>query len=425
MISWIFYIELIGHSFIASILVIHGLDNHYVINRVGDKAKLYGWLAVQYTMVAVPLGMLFAIYLKGYKSNRRIFHNYLNKPIVRSFSHGDSYIKIPLLFLSIICIFSVTYTFIMLREIPFIAILSGKDSSVLDSLRIEASREFLGNIYVRNILAIGITPILSYISFSYWRLTRKKSDRLWFLLMLMSSIFILTYNLEKAPVIFYLIGFVFLIVLTDGGVKRSSLIAFGFLCLIILTLFYYSIMGNFDAFSFVHYNTGIVGRILLSQSAGTYMAFEHFPNTHEFIGFKATSDIINNFFGVQGSETAARILMTIFNPTGVEAGTAGVMNSLFIAEAWANFGLIGILIAPLYVGFIIQVLFIHFLKFDKTPLMLGLFAFLSYKMPVTGGLTGFFYNPGLMIVFLIFVLMYVAGVLLRMMSSRNFVDNHT
>ena len=34
----------------------------------------------------------------------------------------------------------------------------------------------------------------------------------------------------------------------------------------------------------------------------------------------------------------ARIVMSIINFLGIEAGTAGVMNTLFIGEAYANFG---------------------------------------------------------------------------------------
>ena len=65
LVSWIFYFQLIAQSYIASVLVINGLDNHYVINRVSDDAKFYGWLAVQYTMIALPLGKLGAVYLNG------------------------------------------------------------------------------------------------------------------------------------------------------------------------------------------------------------------------------------------------------------------------------------------------------------------------------------------------------------------------
>ena len=52
--------------------------------------------------------------------------------------------------------------------------------------------------------------------------------------------------------------------------------------------------------------------------------------------------------------------------------------------------------------------------------MLGLLAYLSYKMPLTGGIVAFFYNPGLMLIFAFFVTSYIVAVLLRMISSKNF-----
>lgn len=423
MISWIFYYNLIAQSFIASVLVIYGLDNHYVINRVGDEAKFYGWLAVQYTMIAVPLGMLLAIYLNGYKSNRRIFFLYINAPIAPSFSFKDSYIKIPLYCLSGISVLAVLYTLAMLRVNPLIVAVSGSDALTLAGLRIEASRGFSGNIYVRNILAIGLTPVLAYISFAYWKLTRAKIDLVWFFMMFVSSFFILTYNLAKGPFVAFVLGYLFLIILINGGVSKKLFYSFALLALILIVSAYFLVMDVFDPLALFSYNSGVGGRILLSQSAGTYMAFEHFPKTHDFIGFASVSGFLNNIFGAQGSDTAARILMTIFRPSHVEDGTAGVMNSLFIAEAWANFGLIGVLVAPVYVGFVIQLLFIFFVKFRKTPVMLGLLAYLSYKLPVTGGVVAFFYNPGLMLIFAFFISAYIVGMLLQTFQRKSCENN--
>lgn len=412
MISWIFYYNLIAQSFIASILVIYGLDNHYIINRVGSEAKFYGWFAVQYTMIALPAGMLLAVYLNGYKSNRRIFSEYINAPMVPSLSFKDSYIRIPLYFLSGISILAVLYTFAMLRVNPLIAAVSGLDALTLVGLRIEVSREFPGNVYIRNVFAIGLTPILAYISFAYWKLTRARIDLVWFFIMFVSSFFILTYNLAKSPFVIFVLGFMFLAILINGGVSKRVFFYLSLLALALILLAYFFVTDVVNPLALFSYNSGIGGRILLSQSAGTYMAFEHFPKTNDFIGLASISGFMNNILGVQGSDTAARILMTIFRPLRVEDGTAGVMNSLFIAEAWANFGFIGVIIAPLYVGFLVQLLFLFFLKSRKTPIMLGLFAYLSYKLPITGGVNAFIYNAGLMITFFVFISVYVIAVLL-------------
>lgn len=423
LISWIFYYNLIIQSFIASVLIINNWDNHYIINTLEYDARLYGWIAVQYTMLAMPIGMLLAVYLHGLSSNRAIFYYYIHQPIQTTMSTNDSYIRYPLYLLSIIAVLSVFYTFAMLKTNPLIAVFSGFDAESLAGLRQDANRQFPGNIYIRNIFAIGLTPILAYMAFAYWKLTQSRKDFLWFLLMFVASFFIKTYDLSKAPFIFFVLGFLFLHVLIQGGVSKKLFLFFALIAMFLILLAYYLVMDDVVLRELFSYNTGIGGRIFLTQAAGTYFAFEHFPSSSSFIGFASFSSFISDSLGLPHSERAARIMMTIFHPASVEAGLAGVMNSLFIAEAWANFGWIGVIISPIYVGFIIQLLFMFFLKSKKTPIMLGLFTYFSGSLPITGGINDFFYNAGIVITIIIFTTAYIIGRLLRMTQGFECENN--
>src|SRR6056297_1674105 len=81
MISWIFYFQLLAQSLIGSVLAVNGWDDHYILGRVQPQARLYGWMAVQYTMIAMPLGMLLVLYHNGLRSNRRLFERYTLQPV--------------------------------------------------------------------------------------------------------------------------------------------------------------------------------------------------------------------------------------------------------------------------------------------------------------------------------------------------------
>ena len=418
MISWIFYFELVAHSFIASILVINGWDNHYIINGVQPEARFFGWLAVQYTMISMPLGMLLAVYLSGRTDNRLVFQRYISAPIDHSLSRRDSFIRLPLYALSTISLLAVLYTFYSLGEIPLWSAIAGGDALSLAMARVDASLGFSGNVYVRNILGITLTPILAYVSFAYLKQTGSLRDHIWFYTMLVASFFILTYDLSKAPIVIFALGFLFFRVLTGGGVSRLVLYWFGVFALLMLVVSYWLVGKVTDPAVLFSYNSGILGRIFLSQAAGTYYAFEHFPASREFLGFSSLSSLIAEVIGSPASERAARIMMMIFNPAGVEEGSVAVMNSLFIAEAWANFGLIGVLIAPIYVGVFIQALFLFFLRSKKTPVLLGVLAYLSLRLPVTGGFNDFIYAPGLIIMAFIFVNVYLVAVLLKVASRK-------
>lgn len=418
MISWIFYFELIMQSFVASVLVINGWDNHYVISQVGPEARIRGWLAVQYTMIAMPLGMLLVVYLSGRSANAALFQGYLARPIDSMLSRRDSFVRLPLYALSLVSLLSVAYTFAAIGSVPLASVIAGGDALALAITRVDASLGFSGNIYVRNFFAYMLTPILAYVSYGYLRQTGSLRDRLWFSAMLVGAFFILTYDLSKAPIVIFALGFLFFHVLAEGGVSRRLFFLFGALAMLLLVAGYAFIGKVTDPAALFSYNSGIGGRILLSQAAGTYYAFEHFPASQDFIGISSLSGLLNDVFGVQSSARSSRIMMTIFNPSGVEEGSAAVMNSLFIAEAWANFGWLGVLIAPVYVGIFLQVVFMFFLNARKTPIMLGMFAYLSLKMPVTGGFNDFIYAPGLMTIGFMFVTIYLVAVMLRVVRRK-------
>ena len=55
-------------------------------------------------------------------------------------------------------------------------------------------------------------------------------------------------------------------------------------------------------------------------------------------------------FGME-QQRSARVIMEYLNPEGVVSETTGVMNSLYMAEAYANFGNLGLLLSPIIVGF--------------------------------------------------------------------------
>ncbi len=418
MISWIFFFELIAQSFIASVLVVNGWDNHYIIGRVNEDARFHGWLAVQYTMIAMPLGMLLAVNLHGFKSNRLLFRRYISLPISPAISRRDSFVRLPLYGLSLASLLAVLYTFKTLGEIPLLTAIAGGDAISLAIARVDASLGFTGNVYVRNLLGIVLTPILAFISYGYFKQTGSFTDRIWFYTMLVAAFFILTYDLSKAPIVWFALGFLFLRVLIDGKVSKVFFYLFACFVVVIVVTSYLVLGKVTDPSVLFSYNTGIGGRILLSQSAGTYFAFEHFPATRDFIGFASLSTFISDAFGLPHSDRAARIMMAIFNPSGVEEGSLAVMNSLFIAEAWANFGLVGVLIAPIYVGLFIQTLFLFFLRSRKTPVLVGVLAFLSLRLPVTGGFNDFIYAPGLANIAFVVVSIYLVAIVLKISSRK-------
>ena len=419
--SYIFYFHFFSMSFWGSILVVNHIDNHYLINRLAyDSSRLYGWLAIMYSMICVPAGMLIAnIFFKNHDM-KKLTDSYAKSRIIPLLSEKDSYIKFFLLLLSAISVFSVMYTFKSIGTIPILSLVKGESAKFLAKLRIDSSRGFQGNVYIRNIFAIGLTPILSYIAFAYYKMTKSKKDLLWFLIMVVAGVMISTYSLEKSPLLIYMIGFLLLKTLIDGRVSKKLFVFTGLALMTILILAYIFIMGaDTDKIYklFLSPNTGITGRIILSQSAGTFFSFDIFPARHDFLGISSFSNLVSEIFAMPKSDRSARIIMSIIMPSAVEEGTAGVMNSLFIGEAWADFGLAGVLFSPFWVGFVIQWSYILLLKAEKTPLFLALAVYLTLKWPVSGGFNDFVYNASIVTMLFVFIIIISSALMLRMINT--------
>lgn len=400
MISWIFYYNIIVQSFIAAILVVYEVDFHYFIGKMHSNiSRVYGFYSIMYTAISLPLGMILCNKLLTGRYNNVFFKEYVNKKISYHFYNREFLIRLALGALTCLSMLSVIYVFISIRSFPLLSALSGgKNVEQLASIRNEVGREFGGMVYIKNFFALKLMPLLSYIYYVYYRFTKNKKIQLWFIITVVFSFLILTYNLEKSPVLEYFIGFFFIRVLLGEKINFMKLIKLGLIFIVILVSIYLLIF-NQPVESLLNYNTGFVGRLILGQSAGTFLSFDLFPGYRQHIGFSSISSFISSFFELEHSERSARLIMEFYNPRGVEEGTAGVVNSLFIGEAWANFGFLGVILSPFYVGFLAQFINLYLLKQNKTPIYLGLLAFLSYNIPITGGINDFIYNPIYILIF--------------------------
>lgn len=401
MISYIFYYNILLQVFIGSILVMSLSDVHYMINRIDSDVRFYGWLAIMYTMIALPLGMLLAnltFYRK--KKNRFLINYYSYKPINTSGVYGRS-LKYSTWVFTAFAILSCSYVFWVIGYHPFIKVFTTSYSEI-ESLRITAARHFSGNVYVKNIFALTLMPIMTYVWFFYYLKSRSAFDLIFALICLFFCLSILYYDFSKSPILWYVLSFVFVYYYSLGRINLSKVLVFSILALVLLFLMYS--FAGLSLSDFFYYNSGPIGRVIFGQASGLYFMLDIYPDFHEHIGFSSLSQFISESFGTNYTERAARTAMEKFNPDGVEEGVAGVMNSLFIGEAWANFGIWGVIISPFWVGMLVQALYLFFLRSAKSPLHLAFFVNFSISGAITGGVNDYIYNPSFFVVFSLFIL---------------------
>ena len=418
LISIIFYIYLVLLSFIGAVLVVYNLDNHYFVSRFADDhIRFYGWASVLYTMIALPLGIHVSRVVLKIKSPKYAFEKYMLSPTINSFSYHDSHLKFPLYLMTFISMFAIVYIYSKLGTIPLIHILQNEDVLSFAQLRHEAQYgEFGGRLgFYMFLIASKGTPILTYIACAYWLKSKRKVDFIWLVGLLILCLASVFYGMSKSPFLKLFLGFPVLYIMMRGKLNIKKTLFVLVISVFIIMCAYTLLMGfSFSLTHFSEYNTGIAGRMIFGQIAGLFGSFYVFPDVHPFIGFNS---VLPGFLNPSPSEHSTRILMYCLNPKGVEMGIAGAMSSLFIADAWACCGLSGLIIFPFYVGFLIGSFYFLFLKYiKKTPLILGLYAYLCFHLPFDS-INTFIYDRKTLIPILMLMAAYLFGKMSRVRYS--------
>ena len=409
MMSFIFYFYFILNNVVGAVLVINKLDDHYIINKLSsDIYRYYGYWTILYTIIAFPLGQLLANSLFYNRSVNKLYNRYMTSAIINEPRRIRTHVQVTSLVLSSLSLIAVLYTLVVIGGSPLRSILSGADVMDMALMRADAKSGFGGNEYFRNIFGLTLTPFLSYVAYGYKTLNNNSFNKLWFWTMFIASILILTYDLEKAPVLFYLLGFVFFKVYLGYRLSNKMLFITGGVVLGLVVALYL-VLTSYDLKGLFVVNQGIVGRLTLSSNAGVFMSYEVFPRNHDFLGFTSISGFLDNLFDVAQNDRAARIVMEYVNPSGVKAGIAGVFNSLFVSEAWANWGIVGVIVSPIYVGFIIQCLYLFLLLRRKTPFMMALFVFYTIRCAINGGINDYIYNVSTFVMVFVYLIVYHSG----------------
>mgnify|MGYP001499111706 CR=1 FL=1 len=389
-----FYYSFLISSYIGSLLIVTGVDNFYMINRlVHEKTKIIGFFVICFVMLFYPLVMFLISKMLGFDSKHE-FENYIKKDIELPFKQKNEF-YIIFFGLSVISLLAILYTFWKTSYIPIIELLKGNEEFSPAELRILAQRNFEGNVLIRNIFAIALTPLLSLIAYVYSVRTKLVKWKLLFLVLFAGSVMINIYDLAKAPIFFYLLMFVLLrLYIGESRFTLKKLTLWGIIGFVMLVAMYIVIQGASDIKTFLSFNSGPIGRLILAQISPTFLHLDLFGETLPYLKGRSMPSIFLNLFDLEQIRSARLIMTTVF-PEKVEAGTAGVLNTLFIAEAYANFGYTGIVFATFYVAVLVQIVYIIFLRLPKNPIFLSLYIYFSINIPRTlvGGFSDFLFNP--------------------------------
>lgn len=415
MISYIFYLMLVW-TFIGSIMVFYDFgvvetrmpfDNVYVIR---------GWASIMYSMIAIPLGMLVVNKYYQMPSPKQTLANFKlsswkNEFIGISFLHWKSGLYLISLLSFFVNIFLISFSW---DSIPLVNLLF-KDTSYTDVYIMRNNFRLIpfSNSFLNSIITTisSLTLISTYAFFIYFMIDKKKKDLIWFLSLLIISIAILTIDLNKGRSLFFLIGFLFLVSFFKGKIKWRTIIFSSAIGLLLVGFTYVFFMGafskTFNPFSLISFAfQAIKGRVLVTQISGLYYCFDIFPEKLPFIGFSSTGRFIHEILGLHFSPDYG-LLVRYLTVKGAGISGSGQYTTMFLGEAWSNFGYIGLIISPIVVGLFIQSINIFFLKLPKSPLTVGIYTQLAINFPILSGFRSFYYPAWVLEYLIMFSLIYI------------------
>ncbi len=399
LISYTYYLFVL-QTYIGASLIFLGDRGHYTLKYILSEASITKtFYYVLLTAILFPLVIILVYKILKVDMNS-IYDDYLCSSTDVENEKAVFYIVIGI---AGICVILMTLLFVKIGYIPLVKIFFADADFNYKVERIKVNQITIINQYVRNIFVLSLIPVLSYIAFVYAYSTRKLRWIGLFILLFICSIFTKTYNFAKTPVIFYIFTFVILYIIINNGIKRRYFYGIvGVLALIIFLL--YKVMGFALELSIY---TGPIGRVLFTQAGTLIYHFDFFPSSFPFLEGRSFANTILCLVGSNmTSVRSAKIIMSFYGSRSVYEGIAGVMNALFIGEAYANFGAVGVVGSIVYVALLFGIiLWLFTSKFKKTALNVALLGVLTSELANTtqGGFFDFVYNANMIVIVLMFI----------------------
>ncbi len=413
--SFAFY-SLMIFEFIGVTLVYLGFRDHYLIRKIENSNVInITYWAMAYTMIALPSVILIANkFIFKINNINELYIQNINSKVEVENENTRKKIYILLIIGAIICLIATIYVFCCIGYIPLFKFLDSSFDFATE--RINIGRNFCGNQYIKNIVMLIITPIISYIAYIYMRTTKERKWKLLFALLFILNIFVKTYDFSKAPIIYYICYFFIIEVMLGNTAKFKKVIPYITVAIILIVVLY-SAIYNYSG-KLISLSSGPLSRIVITQAGTMFLHFDAFPKNTDYLYGHSFPIFTKLLFGDGEYDIrSGRKIMEIYNKEAIENGTAGVMSTAFIGEAYANFGLWGVAIAPIIVGILFSAILCIYLKSRRTPLNIILYvqSFIVFTITLQGGFIDFFYN----IHFLITIIV-IFGI--KILSSEKLAD---
>ena len=417
-ISYSYYMFIL-QVFIGVALIFLGFDEHYTLNYLIHRDESIAMTVNISAITAIALPAVIVLANKILKFNpRKEFSAFLVREAEKE---KGKYIFKIIVIIACIQLILLVGQLIKTGYVPIIKMFI-HDSSFDFNLERQINKNDIAIIspYVKNIILMYGIPIIGYITFAYAMMERKVKWILLAVVYFISGIIVKTYEFAKSPIIFYLfVYFLIFLYVKHDIIKNYMVISFGAIMAGVIVLMY-KLIGYSGAFLDIY--NGILGRTFFSQVGALAYHFDLFPETFDYLHGRSLASTLLPLIGEEPDAhlRSAKLVMDFYGSDRVYEGTAGVLNTCFLGEAYANWGIFGVIFSIIYVGVFLTLMFMLIMRIKKTPVTVAMLAIMTQTLGnvIHGGFTDFIYSFSIWITILgCLFLIYIDDIINWMISK--------
>lgn len=208
-------------------------------------------------------------------------------------------------------------------------------------------------------------------------------------------------SLQKLTLIYFIIS-VLVAANYDRTVKLITLLKTSIYLFILMFAIYFLLIKNINlSYMLSPFEEGLVGRIFISEISSVYPHFLLFGDQIPHIGLDSISSSLSKAMGTLKIPRSGEMVMEHLNPHWVDMGIGGTYNTIFIGEAYANFGWSGVVFSIIWVP-IYYVLIATYIRKFCAKYSAALYIYCSLNISMMSGFNDFLYNPFLILLLLMF-----------------------
>jgi len=404
------YMNTIKHNIFTISVPVFLIISMFVYAYSGLLPLYFGWDEYRYSMGVQDKALIFQVLiysivsivglLAGFTYAKVILkmNNFQKFDYIRQISRKEFLVLLGLM------AFCFVVLFIYLSKVPsialFVALFEGasSDSHLARSLM---GNDFFGKYHWYSLILHDLFNIVTFALFSAFLLTKRKIVFLFFLISFLGSSFAAVMATEKGPFAEILIGLllVYGLSLLKGKVPIKATIILLVVLFSSLTAFYILFMGSADVYSaFV----SIFSRALAGSIQPAYHYLEFFPYHQDFLMGRSFPNP-GGILPIEPYRMTVEVMNWV-NPN--DKGIVGSMPTVFWAEAYANFGLFGVVLVPFIMGVVVYAVYYLVDKIENTPIKIGFFVWLMqhFKTLSVTGFSGFLVDFYLIMLTFIFII---------------------